>query len=132
MTEWEELSKQPAEWAEVLEHLGVSDAEFDAQLRERLALGYYHLDTGSSEVRESLIHGDGSFATVFTHGGRVAEVVQFQGQLTRAGAHVNHSHRPNCELVHNAQGYVYLRALRDISPDEELTHDYRKPTWSAK
>ncbi|MFB3813477.1 MAG: SET domain-containing protein [Terriglobales bacterium] len=38
---------------------------------------------------------------------------------------VNHSCDPNCETEEDDQGRVWIVALRDIAPGEELTYDYR-------
>lgn len=37
---------------------------------------------------------------------------------------INHSCAPNCQSVRE-KGRVFIEALRDISPGEELTYDYR-------
>jgi SET domain-containing protein len=36
---------------------------------------------------------------------------------------INHSCRPNCEAVDDA-GRIYIEAIRDIRPGDELTYDY--------
>jgi hypothetical protein len=36
---------------------------------------------------------------------------------------INHSCAPNCEAV-NEEGRIFIEALRDIAPGEELTYDY--------
>ena len=36
---------------------------------------------------------------------------------------INHSCRPNCESVDD-EGRIYIEAVRDIPPGEELTYDY--------
>jgi SET domain-containing protein len=36
---------------------------------------------------------------------------------------INHSCRPNCESVDD-EGRIYIEAIRDIGPGEELTYDY--------
>ncbi|MEO3690246.1 SET domain-containing protein [Roseateles paludis] len=37
---------------------------------------------------------------------------------------INHSCEPNCEAEETDAGRVYIRALRDIEPGEELFYDY--------
>ena len=38
---------------------------------------------------------------------------------------VNHSHEPNCEITQEDEyPMLYITALRDIEPNEELTIDY--------
>ena len=38
--------------------------------------------------------------------------------------YVNHSCRPNCETVEDEEHRVWIVAMRDIEPGEELTYDY--------
>ena len=42
--------------------------------------------------------------------------------------YINHSCRPNCESD-IIKGRVYIIALRNIKPGEELTYDYGKEYW---
>ena len=37
---------------------------------------------------------------------------------------INHSCDPNCETEEDEDGHVWVLALRDIEPGEELTYDY--------
>jgi SET domain-containing protein len=41
--------------------------------------------------------------------------------------YINHSCSPNCEAV-NEDGRIFIEALRDIRPGEELSYDYRLET----
>jgi hypothetical protein len=41
--------------------------------------------------------------------------------------YINHSCSPNCEAV-NDDGRIFIEALRDIQPGEELSYDYRLET----
>ena len=44
---------------------------------------------------------------------------------TPLGGFVNHSDDPNCEKqVHESVGLIWLKAIRNIEPDEELTVTY--------
>lgn len=38
--------------------------------------------------------------------------------------YVNHSCDPNCETEEDDHGHVWIDAMRDIEPGEELTYDY--------
>jgi SET domain-containing protein len=40
--------------------------------------------------------------------------------------YINHSCEPNCEAVYK-RGHIYITALRDIAPGEELSFDYGYP-----
>ncbi|HEX6007521.1 MAG TPA: SET domain-containing protein-lysine N-methyltransferase, partial [Burkholderiales bacterium] len=45
---------------------------------------------------------------------------------TRYGSsarYINHSCRPNCEAI-DEDGRIFIEALRNIRPGEELTYDY--------
>ena len=50
-------------------------------------------------------------------------IVDFQIIRTPLGGFLNHSLKPNCELVENGNTYI-LRTLRNILPKEELTVKY--------
>lgn len=39
-------------------------------------------------------------------------------------AFINHSCEPNCETTEDAEGRIWIFALRDIAAGEELTYDY--------
>jgi hypothetical protein len=44
---------------------------------------------------------------------------------------INHSCSPNCESVED-EGRIFIEAIRDIAPGEELTYDYRLETEERK
>lgn len=47
---------------------------------------------------------------------------------------LNHSRRPNCEVVTDVLGgreRLYLRVLRKVTPGTELTIDYGEEYWEA-
>jgi hypothetical protein len=102
-------------------------------------------------IRSSAIHASGCFTTIaIRKGGRVAE---YTGpRLTKAEAdaayenssitylfglgdgsvvidgqgtakYINHSCDPNCESV-EIGGRVWIKAIRNIAPGEEITYDY--------
>ena len=37
---------------------------------------------------------------------------------------LNHSCNPNCETENNGDGHIWVVAIRDIAPGEELTYEY--------
>lgn len=43
--------------------------------------------------------------------------------------YINHSCRPNCE-PDTAKGRVYISAIKNIKPGEELCYDYGKEYWN--
>ena len=108
--------------------------------------------TDWAEVRESQIHGGGLFATKNIPAG--TRIIEYVGdKITKAQALVeceagnhfvftlndefdlngnvdwniarfsNHSCSPNCEAELD-EDRVWILALRDIAPDEELTYNY--------
>ena len=103
-------------------------------------------------IRESLIHGKGCFAGVGFHHKQIGEYVGERISLAEAERrrrapgekcicdvddewaidgsrggnatrYVNHSCQPNSYVV-ISEGRIFLRALREITPGEEITTDY--------
>jgi SET domain-containing protein len=37
---------------------------------------------------------------------------------------INHACEPNCEAEETAEGRIFIKALRDLQPGEELFYDY--------
>lgn len=96
------------------------------------------------QKKPSSIHGEGLYATRTLSAGEVFYAVPMTRFLFVPNVHfakigemrwvndptvlnwVNHSCNPNAELVLTENEPPRLRALRDISPDEEITVDYNK------
>lgn len=96
------------------------------------------------EKAPSEIDGDGIFTKKAIKNGKEFYVVPMEGWLTLPRSHfaklgdalwvndpdvlnwVNHSCNPNAELLINEGRAPRLRAIRDISPNEEITVDYNK------
>jgi SET domain-containing protein len=57
---------------------------------------------------------------LFIVDGKTVIDATYQGNSARW---INHSCRPNCEAVDDA-GRIYIEAIEDIRPGEELTYDY--------
>jgi SET domain-containing protein len=102
-------------------------------------------------IRSSAIHAAGCYATAaIRKGARVAEYTGPRLSKTEADTcyddlpitylfglgdgtividghcmamFINHSCDPNCE-THERNGRVWIKAIRDISPGEEITYDY--------
>jgi len=92
----------------------------------------------SVRVGESAIHGKGLFAAQkFSDGDIIVDRLMTVLPDNEDGKHVyeqsddarytNHSDSPNTEIV-KGDGYVQMRALRDIVSGEELTADYVRTT----
>ena len=83
-------------------------------------------------IKESKIQGLGLFTTrelknrVILGVGWVANEYFPDGYVrTPLGGFVNHSNDPNCtKMVHEGIGIIWLEALRDIDPGEEITTKY--------
>jgi SET domain-containing protein len=50
------------------------------------------------------------------------------------GRYANHSCRPNCETDRRRDGKVFIRAIKNIQPDEEITYNYGRDyvSWFIK
>src|SRR3954451_9211189 len=50
------------------------------------------------------------------------------------GRYANHSCRPNCETDRRRDGKVFIRAIKNIQPAEEITYDYGRDyvSWFIK
>jgi uncharacterized protein len=110
---------------------------------------------GMLEVRKSGVHGRGVFANTFIRkdtriieytgrriswadvsddvdeectyyfgldNGKVVIDPTIDGNEARW---INHSCDPNCEAIEDSRGRVFIYALRDLRPGEELFYDYR-------
>jgi hypothetical protein len=70
-------------------------------------------------IRSSSIHAAGCYTLdAVPRGGRIAEYDGFG-----AAMFINHSCAPNCE-TEESDGRIYIRALRAITPNEELLYEY--------
>ena len=102
------------------------------------------------QVRRSGIHGKGVFETIVEYTGNVLTWKQAQkrhphnpdepnhtfffhiddkhvidgGDGGNAAKWINHACGPNCEADETDDGRVFIKALRDIEPGEELNYDY--------
>jgi SET domain-containing protein len=78
-------------------------------------------------IGNSNIEGLGLFATDVFHPHTILgishHIVDYQIIRTPLGGFLNHSLKPNCELVENGSTYI-LRTIRNILPREELTVKY--------
>ncbi len=77
------------------------------------------------ELRKSSIEGLGIHAIEHLAEGEVYEARDKAGQRLDLGRYTNHSSNPNCTVFHTGEGSIYIRTLRDIVINEELTIDYR-------
>ena len=82
-------------------------------------------------IKKSNINGLGLFTTKTVKKGIIGvgwvHHEQFPNGYVRTplGGFVNHSDNPNCtKMVHNEIGVVWLEAIKDIDPNEELTLKY--------
>jgi SET domain-containing protein len=113
------------------------------------------LSTPTLEVRKSGVHGRGVFAAKpIGKGARIIEYtgrrILWENVPDEADDHrtyyfgldngkevidpsvggnearwINHSCEPNCEAIENSRDRVFIYALRDIEPGEELFYDYQ-------
>lgn len=83
------------------------------------------------KIRTSKIHGRGVFSKVKIPKGTqmflVADLKEYDKRdiMTVFGKLVNHKRDANCDLTDgDDNGLVYLRSLKNIYPNEELTINY--------
>lgn len=114
-----------------LAEIGLTESDVNLTLQVQLDAGLAEIDQ-DAYVFPSKIHGNGAYTSVARDAGEYALIVRMDNKITEAGAAVNHSREPNCEIAHTPGGNLYLVALRDIEAGEELTHDYRIATWSKQ
>lgn len=77
------------------------------------------------QLNDSVIHGQGLFATRKLIAGEVIAPARIDGKRALAGRYTNHSSRPNARFI-AAGDDLLLEALRDIDYGEEVTIDYRQ------
>lgn len=80
------------------------------------------------ELRDSNIHGKGTFATKKMKKGELINVALFKSgddwfDTTKFGAHINHSSNPNCRTRFEGDCYRTY-STSNIEPGDELTVDY--------
>jgi quercetin dioxygenase-like cupin family protein len=81
---------------------------------------------GSFAVAPSEIDGMGIFLRRAFKRTQVIGKARVDGKRTLLGRYVNHSPVPNAKYVVGEEGDLYVIALRDLVPDEELLYDYRQ------
>ena len=127
-------TKGKFDWQEVVSHL----ARYPRSLRiEKSAIHGYGLFTGEVVKQgEAIIEVTGQRLTAEGAKTKMAKKTMAHKCLLKAGPtvfidpdkctslarYVNHSCTPNCRLVHNNK--VFLVAVREINPNEELTVRY--------
>ena len=93
-------------------------------------MNYKPLPSGFT-IKKSEINGLGLFATEDITKGILGigwvKHEQFPNGYVRTplGGFINHSSRPNCtKIVHEDAGVIWLKAIKNIKSDEELTLKY--------
>lgn len=74
------------------------------------------------EVKDSPIHGKGLFAAKDFQESVICPA-RLGAMRTPAGRYTNHSMNPNCAMIFS-DGDIYLKAIKFIAKDTELTTDY--------
>ena len=82
------------------------------------------LEISTIRVADSGIEGLGLFANQPFHAGDVICPARVSGMRTQAGRYTNHSKRPNCQMVAYPDGNVFLKAIKPILANQELTVNY--------
>ena len=78
-------------------------------------------------IGNSKIQGLGLFSTTLFNNNAILgishHIMEYEIIRTPLGGFLNHSLRPNCELVENGTQYI-LRTIKNILPGDELTVKY--------
>lgn len=74
------------------------------------------------EVKDSVLHGKGLFAAKDFQEGVICPA-RLGDMRTPAGRYTNHAMNPNCIMIFS-DGDIYLKAIKPITKDTELTTDY--------
>jgi hypothetical protein len=118
-----EVQKAKIDYGAFLYQMGMSQDEMDKIVHIEYDL--MEMPNGVfAELRESLIHGKGLFATKDFEAGEVVCPGRLDGKRTPAGRFINHSPSPN--IVPKKVGDdIYAIAARKIHTGDELLVDYR-------
>ena len=84
-------------------------------------------------IKKSNIHGNGIFTTKFIKKWSKIDVgikyyFFFIPLITKFGSMINHSYKPNCELLRDKSKY-WIISSEDLEFDIELTLNYNKCPW---
>ena len=78
------------------------------------------------KIAKSDIQGVGMFSVEDVKAGFVFAPARLNDKRTPAGRYINHSTNPNSVFIQAPKGDLYVRAMRDIAKDEEVTISYRQ------
>ena len=124
------LLTHDGDYEQMLSDLGVTAEQVREQSEDTSDLCEFPNADYKFRVGTSRIEGKGLLATADIEAGEFICASRIRGKRTPAGRYLNHSGRPNAEMVND--GDIYVRALRDISGSrggqdgEEITVDYRQ------
>lgn len=119
----QQIESNRADFALFLEQMGMSQEEMDAVVQVESDLMPMPHGVGV-EIRKSMIHGDGLFATRRFKLGEVVCPGRIDGKRTPGGRFINHSISPNVKPVKQGDN-IFAVAIADIQENEEITVDYR-------
>ena len=121
------------DYAKVIAEMGFSEQEARAvseNVDDQIPMP--HAWATVAAVRNSVIEGKGMFMSWPVVAGTIIAPARINELRTPAGRYVNHAKDPNCRMVKDGSGDIYLVSIRDISgckggdAGEELTVDYRQ------
>jgi hypothetical protein len=112
-----------------LSERGMTDADVKQISGDVADVKYY--PSNETEVRMSLIEGFGLFATADLHKGSKIMPARIGETRTQAGRFVNHSAKPNAQMI-AVDGDIVLMAIADIAPGTEITINYRQSESAVK
>jgi len=117
------------DYVNLLTEINMSEEEVQEQVQVNDLVDF---DTPNTlRLADSVIHGKGVFTTASLFKGQYVAKSRINNCRTIAGRYVNHSPTPNCEMVFEDDGDVWLVALDNIvgclggGVGTELTVNYR-------
>ena len=78
------------------------------------------------KIAKSEIEGVGMFSVEDVKAGFIFAPARLNDKRTPAGRYINHSIKPNSAFIQAPKGDLYVRAMRDIAANEEVTISYRQ------
>lgn len=120
-----------ADYARMLVDVGVTDDLVRRQSEN--AEDRINIDLSSLPVKisESSIEGRGIFSRTWLLKNSLIGPGRQGAKRTQLGRYTNHSCCPNAKMVRDSSHDIWLVALRNISPGEEITVNYRQAVLEA-
>jgi len=115
-----------------LQDLGIDQDYMDAIVKNHADYIELSLEEYGLEMKDSIIHGKGIFATEMFGIGATLACSRVGAHRTQLGRYINHAVRPNCKF--NADGDdIICVTISTVYPGDELTVNYSEIlTWRSE